>query len=126
MPLLAILFFIVQYWLDKYNLLKRSSNPVSLTKNLTQLMIQVMEIDIIIFCLGNLITMVLIEKKQPPIKDSNSNFPFSFIQLSYIALIIAIFYKIIVEIASRFTPSYQNTAKAYGESRSLFRHRYWT
>ena len=103
MPLVTlILFWLIHYWLDKYNLLRRNSNPLSLSKCISRLMIRVMELDIIIFGLGNLITMILVQIKQPPVQAKHSVFyrllHLSYIEMSLVSLIIALLYKLIIEL----------------------------
>ena len=103
MPLVTlILFFIIHYWLDKYNMLRRNSNPLSLSKCISKLMLRVMELDIIVFGLGNLITMILVQIKQPPVQQKHSIFyrwlHLSYIQMALVSLIIALLYKLIVEL----------------------------
>ena len=90
-----------------------------------------MEVDVIIFALGNLITMILIQLKQPPVKDKQSIFfnllHLNFIQMAAVGLIIAILYKIIVEVVASLNSKYrQSKTKTYSQTHHLFRKHYWT
>lgn len=54
---ILLFFFIINYWVDKWNLLRRSSNPIHVTRKMGDLLYYVMQIDLFIFALGNFITM---------------------------------------------------------------------
>jgi hypothetical protein len=48
-------FFVIQYWLDKYNLFRRYGNPDNLSFKLTELMLAIYESSIVFFAVGNFI-----------------------------------------------------------------------
>lgn len=57
-PLLFIMF-IANYWIDKINLLKRSSSPTSIDKKTGYMILMILELDLIVFALGNYLSMYL-------------------------------------------------------------------
>ena len=99
------------------NLLYRHSNPISLTKQTISFILRVMEFDVIIFAFGNLITTLVLRMKQPPAIDSHSIFykviPLSYIGLAITALIVAIVYKLIIELLGKFFKPYYSNEKSY-------------
>jgi hypothetical protein len=50
-PILILIFF-AQYWVDKYNLLRRFSNPVAFGQDLVNLVMKAMEFSVFVFALG--------------------------------------------------------------------------
>ena len=131
-PLIALIgFFTLGFWLDKLSMFYRNSTPISVTKCMSKLMLQIMEIDMIIFTFGNLVTMILVNNRQPPILVHHSIFykvlPLGFIDISIIALAIALIYKIVVEIVDHVgSRGYQSKEKSYSEVINSFRQYYWS
>ena len=52
---IVIVIFIAQYWVDKYNLFRRFSNPVAFGQDLVMLVIKAFEFSILVFALGFLV-----------------------------------------------------------------------
>ena len=92
----VIILFIINFWIDKFNLLRRSSNPIGISKKMGTFMLQIMEWDIIVFSFGNMINMGVVYYKQPPLQDYHSYISnwlrLSYIQMVFIGFLIAVIY----------------------------------
>jgi hypothetical protein len=53
--MMLIVIFILQYWIDKYNLFRRSSCPLDFNIALTKLIFKAFECSILIFAIGTFI-----------------------------------------------------------------------
>lgn len=52
---ILVLIFCVQYWIDKFNLFRRYSDPFDLNFNLTHSSLKMLEVSLVIYSVGNLI-----------------------------------------------------------------------
>ena len=48
-----IFFYVLQYWLDKFNLFKRFSSPMDFSNHYTELMVSLFEVSIVFFAVGH-------------------------------------------------------------------------
>ena len=132
LPLLTlIVFFTIGFWLDKFGMLYLNSSPNYVTKDMSKLMLRIMEVDIVIFTLGNLVTMILVNAKQPPILVHHSGLyhilPLGFIKIALIAFLIAVIYKLTVELVEKMSNiGYRSKEKTYSDVMNSFRHYYWS
>jgi hypothetical protein len=113
----AILLFIANFWLDKFNLLKRSSNPEGIGKAMGTMMLRIMEWDIIVFAWGNMQTLGVIYYKQQPAQDYHSYVSnwlrMGSIQMLFVGFLIAVGYKVIATIVGWLLPEEYEKTKSY-------------
>lgn len=58
--LLLFTIFIANYWIDKWNLLKRNSSPIPIDKKTGYLLLLFLQLDLVVFALGNFTSMFLV------------------------------------------------------------------
>lgn len=82
--LVLLVFFLANYWVDKWNLLRKNSNPVQVTKKMGYLMFTLMQLDLLVFALGNFVSMYHAEVPRLASRNHESNLNRAFhIHLNY-------------------------------------------
>lgn len=124
--------FLINYWIDKWNLLRRCSNPISINTDIGFVMLRLMQFEILVFALGNFLTMHLVDLPHLSSRNQESylsralHLHLDYKQTATLGLIIGALFLLITHfMPSNFWRDYKSKRKTFSEAVHMFRNTYW-
>ena len=118
--LLLFTIFIANYWIDKWNLLKRSSSPIPIDKKTGYLLLLFLQLDLVVFALGNFTSMFLVTLPTFSTRNTESDLNRMFHihldheQIAIVGLTMAVVFSLItILLPPTCCRDYKNKTKSY-------------